>query len=333
MVLTTRRQFVAASSGAAAALLLCRPLLARTARGDTYFEVKEAGGHARILLGEGGNTLVVMGDGESLLIDCKNAPFGTTLRREAAPGAPPLRYVVNTHHHADHTGGNHAFRDVTLFAHEKAAPRIPANVERYVGAIRGGPGVVGRSTRPQAAKEAAMAEVQALAERADQLQGADFTPTQTVGDEHEFTVGGVRVVLRHFGPGHTDNDLVVHVPDLNLVHTGDLLFRRLHPFIDRPAGATTVGWQKSLDAVIALCDDRTIVVPGHGGEAELTDVTALREQKDYFDKLRRIVEYAKNNDGMSKEDAAKIQTGAFEGYGAQDRFGRAVQAVYEELSE
>lgn len=332
----TRRQFIPAAAGLAACAVLVPHAPARARRlgfaGDEgYFEVAQSGPSARVLFGEGGNSLVVLGEGESMLVDCKNAPFGTTLRRQAAAGAPPLKWVVNTHHHADHTGGNHAFRDVTLIAHEKAAPRIAENIERFVGGLRGGPAAVARSTRP--GKDEAMAQAQALAERAGEMSAADFAPTRTVGDLHEFTVGGLKVVLRHFGAGHTDNDAVVHVPGLNLIHAGDLLFHRVHPFIDPAAGSTTAGWQKSLDGIIALCDDKTVVVPGHGATGALTDVNGLREQRDYFDKLRRIVDHARNNDGMTRDETVRIQTGAFEGYGGQERLARAIGAVYDELSQ
>src|SRR5262245_9442128 len=189
---------------------------------QTYFKWQPVGsaGSAAAAFGEGGNTLVVWSKNELLLVDTKNCPFGLPLRREAlagsgAPAGAALKQVVNTHHHGDHTGGNFAFtRDVPVLAHEKAKARVLQQIDRYTGAIKGAVAQMGRSDNP-AAKDL-LTEFGELADKVDQIKAEQFAPTESMGSEKELKVGDVKVVLRHVGAGHTDNDVFLFFPDLNV---------------------------------------------------------------------------------------------------------------------
>jgi glyoxylase-like metal-dependent hydrolase (beta-lactamase superfamily II) len=293
----SRRTFLglmalAACAGATprTAAAAARPRRQASAPGQTYFEWSLAAPGVHVAMGEGGNALLATTeaglDGGALLVDCKNAPFGPVLRREAeailaagaaGAGAGALRWVINTHHHADHTGGNVAFIDprvagledapaVTVMAHEKARERVLGQVSRFRQSTQGGLPVVNRSQRPQPARDAALADLQrAIALMAD-LDPADFAPRAGVEP-----IPGVRT--EHFGAGHTDNDLVVRLEKANVLHTGDLVFNGLWPFVDLSAGATSAGWIDALRRARALCSDNTVVVPGHGpvGGPEVLD--------------------------------------------------------------
>jgi glyoxylase-like metal-dependent hydrolase (beta-lactamase superfamily II) len=171
-------------------------------------------------------------------------------------------------------------------------------------------------------------EVKAYHDRMARFIPADFEPTQTMRDSMDLEVAGVKLSLRHFGPGHTDNDVVVHVPALNLVHTGDLLFNKRHPYVDRDGGANTASWQASLTKVIELCDDKTVVVPGHG---ELANVAALREQIEYFDKARDLVARAIKA-GKSRADVQHLEPTMFPGYQGT-AWQLTLRAIFEELQE
>lgn len=285
----------------------------------------------------GGNGLLVIGKGVALLIDTKYAALGPTLRNEArdiaAEHGAQLTHVVNTHHHADHTGGNHSFAgDVTLLAHEKALPRIldENQFKRYRDGVDGTVALVGKSKLPgidavlnDAAKVKADFESGALTAQS-------FAPNKTVSRDTSLDIGGVEVWLRHFGPAHTDNDIVVHLPTLNLLHTGDLVFNKLHPYMDGSAGSSSTSWQKALSDCVLLCDDKTIVIPGHG---ELTDRVGVLMQSQYFTKLREIVRHAKDVDGMTRDEAMKLKTGAFEGYGFDRMLPNSIGVIYDELSK
>jgi len=236
--------------------------------------------------------------------------------------------VVNSHHHRDHVGGNVSFTShLPLLAHVNAKPRIQNQVEGMLGSVAGLLRQLEASEKPVPQK--AMDEVRAFSNAIEHLEASEFVPNRLVeGELHTEKLGELEVHLYHFGAGHTDNDLVVFFPSLNLMHTGDLLFHKLHPFMDRPAGATSVGWQGSLKRMFDLCDENTVVIPGHG---EITDRGALQGQIDYFDALRKAVRHAKDVESMTKEEVMKLKPGAVEGYGFEQMLPRALGVIYDEL--
>lgn len=326
----TRRRFVATAIGAAASAGLVRSAWARAFRvpgGETYFDWKRVAEGVLAAFGEGGNSLVVVGDSASLLVDCKNAPFGRVLRRESDALGSKLSLVVNTHHHADHTGGNEAFTpDLLVFAHELARERILNQTKRYVEQIRSGVAAASRSKSPAATK--VVEEARALAERADTIRPEAFLPARSIGEHEELEVGGVTVALHHFGPGHTDNDVVVHLPKANVIHCGDLLFHRLYPYWDGQGGVSGEGWIRSLGAVLDLCDDRTVVVPGHG---ELTDRAGVQAGIDVHRRIRDAAGQAVKA-GTSREAFIAAEIPELSGLGFPMAKPLALGGWYDEVS-
>lgn len=347
-MILSRRSFNSSGLAALAGLALgpALPGILRAAEpvGETLFDWKPIGEKAMVAFGQGGNALLIRAGEESILIDCKHAGLGTTLKREAealiAPAGAPaggIRHVINTHHHRDHVGGNHAFTKggISLYAHTRAKQRILDQVEGLLGSVAGIIKGIEASEKP--APRQALDEIRAFADSIATVKAEDFAPNQMIdrvgeGDpsrfEYMLNLGEIDAEVYHFGPAHTDNDLAIYIPSLNILHMGDLLFHKNHPFIDRSSGATTIGWQKFLGLVIEKCNAATVVIPGHG---ELTDVSGLKLQIEYFDKMREVVRYAKDVDGMTKEEAMKIEPGAFEGYGLTQIRPRTIAAIYEEL--
>ncbi len=325
----TRRRFLACTLAAAGcAVLGGRPARARVARpADTYFEWKKAGDKGHVAFGEGGNALLLPGEGGALLVDCKNAPFGAALRREAEGLGARLSTIINTHHHGDHTGGNCDFTaDRLVYAHERAKPRVVAQLDRYKGQITEGVAQVSRSRSPAAPR--VLEDARALAARVDSLKPENFAPTRTLGDHEELEVGGVRIALHHFGPGHTDNDLVVHIPELNLLHTGDLLFHKLYPFWDSAGGVSGDGWIKALESTGALCDEKTVVIPGHG---EITDRTGIRDGADVLKRFRDAAGDAIKA-GKSRDEFLKTEFPEFKDFQLTQAKPRVLGGWYDELS-
>jgi glyoxylase-like metal-dependent hydrolase (beta-lactamase superfamily II) len=329
----SRRTFLTAASGMA----LCaawRPAAAQVAAppakppktDDTkFFEWKPVAEGVDAGIGGGGNSMVIRGKGAAAIVDCKLAPFGPVLRREAAGLGTPITQVINTHHHADHTGGNWAFSpDIPIVIHQRALPRIQQQVDQYQNAIRAGERTLG--TRIGPAADAIRADIRAALQRLDSLTAFSFLPRASFSDRKDLDIGGVTVALIHFGSGHTDNDIIVCLPQKNVIHAGDLLFMGRHPVMDRPAGATTVGWCDSLRKVIEMCDAKTHVVPGHG---ELTDVAGLRGQIEYFEKMREFIGAA-IKEGKSRDEVVKLPVPeAYANYGSSER---TVGAIFDELS-
>src|SRR5437899_5222114 len=150
--LMTRREFMTSAAGTTATLLLASQVGAAQRSEDMFFEWKPVCEGARAAFGNGGNALVVTGKQGALLVDCKNSPFGQELRREADTPTK-LTHVVNTHHHGDHTGGNHAFTpDLPVIAQTNATPRILGQLNRYVSQIKEGLGAAAEK-QGQSAKQ------------------------------------------------------------------------------------------------------------------------------------------------------------------------------------
>ncbi|MDX9910449.1 MAG: MBL fold metallo-hydrolase [Phycisphaerales bacterium] len=280
-----------------------------------------------VLFGDGGNTLVYAGDDATLVVDSKIAPFGALVREDARRFAGGTITLLNTHHHADHTGGNEAFAGCEIIAHEKAMPRIASQLDRYKEGAVGG-AQAARNIENESKRAQATATAEAFVAKADALAAKDFTPTRTLGDGTSgLEVGGRKIVVHHFGAGHTDNDLVVHLPEENVVHTGDLVFNGLHPFFDGPGGATSEGWIRSLRKAAELCDAETVVVPGHG---EITDRAGIDSMATYFEQVRDAVRGAIAA-GKTEEEIRQIRVPAFEGRGFEQFAGRLLDWVRAEM--
>jgi cyclase len=191
--------------------------------------------------GWGANAVAVLGDGETLLVDPLVSPaYARELKRLLAErGAGPVRWVVTTHHHTDHSVGASVFaaEGAEVVAHALAAGRMaeeqPAILE-------------GRRTSPALG-----------ALFADAVPAA---PTRLVTVPLEISVGGLDAVVRPCGPAHTPGDLRVDLPDLGVVVTGDLVFHRYHPNLEH---ADLDGWKRGL-AELLLEPAGTTFVPGHG---------------------------------------------------------------------
>lgn len=325
----SRRSFGALSFFAAAGAAIGftpSPALARALRRDeaspaspfTWKDVPtRSGAVVKAAFEQGGNAMVVVSTGQALLVDCKNAPFGLALRRDAAALGGTLTTVVNTHHHADHTGGNGAFtNDLTLVAHEKGAERTRAQVDRYREALRAVP-----SDDPFAD------DARRLLGLLDRQGSAAWAPTRTLTKSETLHVGAERAALEHLGPGHTDNDVVVHFPGLNVLHTGDLVFRRLFPFVDPQGGSNIDGWIAACDRMLQIANNETVVVPGHG---EITDREGIVEQKKFLIDLKAFV-LKQIKDGRTADEVAAMTPPGYEHYGFGQIRPHTMRGAYEVL--
>jgi len=302
----TRRQFTKTSAAALAGAALAGPLTARLlAQGPSPINWRRISRTARVIEGMGGNALVFVSGDETLLIDTKVAVVGDLTRNFVESADFKVIQVINTHHHADHTGGNaNWIADTPILAHELARPRILAQHDRYGQSIR-------RRT-PDAKIPPA----------------EQFAPTDTIEGDSEITIGKEKISLRYFGPGHTDNDIAVHIPGENILHAGDLLFHKMHPFIDLKGGANSAGWVKNVEELIKLCDNRTTVIPGHG---PVTNVRSLEKQRDYLNNLRDTVAAAIKQ-GKSREETYRLPLPGTEHYESPKGLAYALSAVYKEMT-
>lgn len=294
-----------------------------------YFTWETLAERALVVKGDGGNALLILGakGAGSALVDAKMPYIASTLRREAEAKGGKIELVINTHHHADHIGGNLAFTpDVRVVAHENARARVATQVDRLRQMLRSGVRAIENSE--SANIESARAEVEALAAQADAMDAARWTPTRAfsgrVGSE---SLGSLPIDLHQVGPGHTDNDVIVHVPQLKVLHMGDLVFHNLYPFIDRDGGATVRGWIRSLKYAKRLCRPGTIVIPGHG---DITDASGIDAMEKFLEKSLDFVE-RQIRQKKTREEIVQMTVPGEESRGFEHLREMAMGALYDEI--
>ncbi|WP_338244899.1 MBL fold metallo-hydrolase [Aurantiacibacter hainanensis] len=224
-----------------------------------------------VLYGNGGNIGVSHGDDGTILIDDQFAELTDRIQQAVADlGATPTRFLVNTHWHFDHAGGNENFGNAgaTIVAHDNVRIRL----------AEGGT-VVGNVTPP--------APPEAL-------------PIITYDQGMTFNANGDTIDLMYLGGGHTDGDTVVFWRDANVVHMGDMFMHQLGwPFVDVGSGGNVEQLLSSLSRVIAMIDEDTVIIPGHGELATRSDLVAFHAM--IAEGVRRIE--ALRESGVSLEDA------------------------------
>jgi cyclase len=227
-----------------------------------------------VLYGAGGNIGVSHGEDGTILIDDQFAPLTAKIEAAVAKlGATPVKYLINTHYHGDHTGGNEAFgkKGALIFAQENVRMRLKD-------------GRAGDNPIAPAAKEA--------------------LPVVTYGQGLRLNLNGDTVDVMFLGGGHTDGDSVIFWREDNVIHMGDLYFKIPgYPFIDVASGGNVFNAMNSLDAVIRMIDDQTRVIPGHGPMSNKAELVAYRAMVG--DAVARVK--ALKDEGKSLEEAVAAQ--------------------------
>ena len=261
--------------GCLAAALVLAALPAR-AQGDDFSKVEikptKVAGSVWMLQGAGGNIGVSAGPDGLLIVDDQFLPLADKIKA-ALKGISPegkLAFVVNTHWHGDHTGGNRAFgKEATIIAQQNVRKRLSAPQDRN-----------GRTTEASP-KEA--------------------LPVVTFEDGVTIWFNGEEIQVVHVPSGHTDGDAIVYFKNANVVHMGDQFFNGMFPFIDLSSGGDLTGYVKNVADVVAKIPADAKIIPGHGGLGTVEDLkkfhTMLAKTTDYV-----RAEIAK---GMTLEQAKK----------------------------
>lgn len=197
------------------------------------------------LEGSGGNIGVSIGDDGVFLIDDQYAPLSEKIIAAVkALSDKPIRFIFNTHHHGDHTGGNINFGKggAILVSHENARTRIAA-------------GFTGNDLKK------ALTDEQKLG-----------LPVITFEDSVDFHLNGHDIHAQHVVPAHTDGDAIIVFKDLNIIHTGDVFRTVAYPRADNTGGGSVLGIMAVYEQLIAMSDDNTKLLPGHGVVSTRKDV-------------------------------------------------------------
>ena len=225
-----------------------------------------------MLSGPGGSVLVLNGPDGKFVVDTFVAPAWPKLKAALdSLGNAPLKYVIDTHWHFDHTDNNaplHA-SGATVLAHENTKKRMSEPHDLPV-LYRGPDG--------------------ALAGLPFDPSPADALPQQTFAASYQLRANGETLALQHFAPAHTDSDIYVHFQKANVIQMGDTFFNGMYPYIDPGTGGNIDGMIAAADKILSLADNDTKIVAGHGPLGNKADLTKFRDMlitsRDRVQKLK-----------------------------------------------
>ncbi|MCG8574875.1 MAG: MBL fold metallo-hydrolase, partial [Flavobacteriales bacterium] len=214
--------------------LIWSQIMVSQAQGKVTIKATHVAGNVHMLEGRGGNIAVSVGEDGLLIVDNQFANLAPQIEEALANlGQGDLKFVLNTHWHGDHTGGNaHFGKQATIIAHHQVRERL-AN----------------KSGTPKAA-----------------------LPVITFRESSSVFFNGEEIRLVHLGPGHTDGDVIVWFTESNVIHMGDQFFNGRFPYIDLGSGGRVQGYQKNVETVLNNLPEDAKIIPGHGALADREDL-------------------------------------------------------------
>ena len=229
-------------------------------------------GQVHMLEGRGGNLAVFAGEEGILLVDDQYAPMSDKIREAVGTIHPgPLRFLINTHYHADHTEGNEEVAEpvTVVFAHDNVRQRLTA--DQFIAGI---------DYTMKAAPEGDL-------------------PVVTFSDRLTFHFNGEAVAAYHTAQAHTDGDSIIHFPDSNVIHMGDVFFNGLYPLIDVNAGGSVQGTIEAVKFALGLCRSGTQVIPGHGPLGNCADLESYGQMlADTSKQVQSLLDQGKKLDDI-----------------------------------
>ncbi len=207
-------------------------------------------GSVHVLVGSGGNIGLVVGTDATFIVDDQFAPLTQKVLAAIRTVTPqPVKFVLNTHWHFDHTGGNENLgkAGALIFAHENVRRRM--STEQFIEALN----------------------------RREAPSPREALPVVTFTDTVSFHLNGDSIVVFHVAPAHTDGDAIVMFMKSNVVHMGDVFVSDRFPFVDRSSGGSIHGIIVAADRVLASTTDGAKIIPGHGPVADRARLRAYRE--------------------------------------------------------
>lgn len=228
---------------------------------DVTIEVTPVNDNVYMLKGAGGNIGVLTGEDGVFMIDDQFAPLTEKIKNAIGTiSNEPIRFLVNTHHHGDHTGGNTNFKNdgALVMAHENVRKRLN--------------------------KEGTDPENNGL-------------PIITFNDMMNLHINNNDIVIAHVHNAHTDGDALIYLPQSNVLHTGDTFFNGMFPYIDLESGGSVDGDIKAAETGISLINENTKIIPGHGAIANKSNYKAyLNMLKTIRENVQKAMEDGASED-------------------------------------
>jgi cyclase len=222
----------------------------RTQMGATPIQSQKLSDNLTLLSGPGGNVVVLTGPDGKFIVDNFVSPAWPKLK-ETLGGISnaPVKYAIDTHWHFDHTDNNAALHaaGATVLAHENTKKRMSEAQDIPILGIHFGP------------------------------SPADALPQQTFTSSYKLQANGESLSLQYFAPAHTDTDIYVHFEKANVIHMGDTFFNQAYPFVDPGTNGKVKGMIAAADKILAIANNDTKIVPGHGPLGTKADLTSTRD--------------------------------------------------------
>jgi glyoxylase-like metal-dependent hydrolase (beta-lactamase superfamily II) len=216
-----------------------------------------------MLTGAGGNIGLSVGSDDAFVVDDQYAPMTAKIRAAIATVTQkPVRFVLNTHWHGDHTGGNEAMSGAgaMIVAHDNVRRRM--GTQQFIAALN--------DTVPPSPAKA--------------------LPVVTFSETITFYVNGDSVRAVHLRDGHTDGDAIIVFQKANVIHMGDLFFNGMYPFIDASTGGSAAGTVAAVDSVLLISNAQTQFIPGHGPLGTRADLVSYRDMlKAMTDRVSKLI--------------------------------------------
>ena len=267
------------------------------AMADVVIETQDLGDGIYMLTGRGGNIGLSIGDDATFIIDDQFAPLTDRIVEAVAELTDqPVEYVLNTHWHFDHTGGNENFgrRGAVIVAHDNVRNRMAVGqrIEAFNVDVPPAPAVA--------------------------LPEITFDASLTLH------LNGHTIMGLHVPSAHTDGDTIVYFAEANVVHMGDVFFHTLYPFIDIDSGGSIQGIIDAVSMALGMINDNTRIIPGHGPLATQADLQAYH---DLLVEVRDSVQ-ALLDEGMSIDEVvAAAPTAALDASANRNGFLTPAQFV------
>lgn len=295
-----RRNFIRNSALTAGSLALMGNKGFARMLADPAYQFKPLRSNVGMFAEQGGTIAWLVNKEGIVVVDAEFPDPATHLIAELKKQSDkPFEWLINTHHHGDHTSGNISFKGIVnkVAAHENSLTNQ---------------------------KNAAIAA---------KNEDKQLYPDTTFTNNWKIKVGDERIQAHYFGPGHTNGDSMVHFEHANIVHTGDLVFNRRYPFVDRKAGASVKHWAVALEAAQKQFDKDTLFVFGHAFDPQKVtgSMDDLRAMQDFLEKLYTYVDTSVKA-GKTRDEvlATKAIPGVTEWQG--DGIERGLTAAYEEVT-
>lgn len=296
-----------ASAAALVALLVAlsvSPHAAARQMEDVEIETVPVADGIYMLVGQGGNIGVSVGDDGVILVDDQYAPLTDRIRAAIAEISDrPIRFVLNTHWHGDHTGGNENLGEAgaLIVAHDNVRERM--STEQFIEFM---------DRRVPASPDTAL-------------------PVVTFNDAVTLHLNDEEIHAFHVDPAHTDGDSIVVFRKANAVHMGDIFFRGTYPFIDLSSGGSVDGMIAAAARVLEMTEPGTPIIPGHGPLGDRADLEAYHDMlRTIRDRVAAMVEEGKSlEEVIAAAPTAEFDAAMADGFIGPEQF---LGIVYESLS-